>query len=305
MKILLALLLLLSGRCFGQLNLELGLRLYLPFSGNARDESGNKNHPVFNNATLTADRFGNPKTAYHFNGRNTYMKILNNKSINMGNKMSISLWVKPMGFYTGKCYNNMMLIKGDADYLEGNYSLRFSDAYTGCTEPTTKNERFYDGSGLIAQTPLVKLNQWYHVTVTYDGKTSRLYINCELKATYATSASFKNPYDLYIGHLNNDQYPYWLNGDLDEIRIYDRPLNKEEILALCDKKPEVQEPPYVKPKEKKKDIAPITKKQDDRPGKATAPPPLLTTGNQQEVKPGFIKLSTFENEQEIVLQERK
>ena len=65
-----------------------------------------------------------------------------------------------------------------------------------------------------------------------------------------TSISFKNPYDLYIGHLNSDQYPYWLNGDLDEIRIYDRPLNKEEIYALCDHKPEVKEPPYVKTKEK-------------------------------------------------------
>jgi Concanavalin A-like lectin/glucanases superfamily len=305
MKIFFALFLLLSSQCFSQVNLKLGLRVYLPFSGNARDQSGYNNDPVFNNATLTADRFGYPKSAYHFNGRNTYMKILNNPSINMGNKMSISLWVKPMGFYTGRCYNNMMLIKGDADYLQGNYSLRFSDAYTGCTDPTTRQERFYDGAGTLAATPLVKLNQWYHVTVTYDGKTSRLYINCELRASYSTSVSFKNPYDLYIGHLNNDQYPYWLNGDLDEIRIYDRQLNKEEILELCDYKPEIKEPPYVKVKEKKKDVVPVVKKQAAKPGTAIAPPPLIATSNQEEVKAGFIKLSSFDNEQEVLLKERK
>jgi len=305
MKTVLAFLLLLSSQCFGQVNLKLGLRLYLPFSGNAKDESGNNNNPVFNNASLTADRLGNAKSAYHFNGRNTYMKILNSQSINMGNKMSISLWVKPMGFYTGRCYNNMMLMKGDADYLPGNYSLRFSDVYTGCTAPTTKEERFYDAAGAVAATPLVKLNQWYNITVTYDGKTARLYINCELKASYPTSVSFINAYDLYIGHLNNDQYPYWLNGDLDEIRIYDRALNKEEILALCDHEPEIKKPEYVKAKEKNKDAVPNTKKQADKPGTTTAPPPLLTTANQGDVKPGFIKLSNYENEQEIVLQERK
>jgi hypothetical protein len=33
--------------------------------------------------------------------------------------------------------------------------------------------------------------------------------------------------------LNDSTFPYWLNGDLDEIRIYNRALNEEEINALC------------------------------------------------------------------------
>ncbi len=28
-------------------------------------------------------------------------------------------------------------------------------------------------------------------------------------------------------------FPFWLNADLDEVRIYDRALNQDEILALC------------------------------------------------------------------------
>ena len=73
----------------GQVDLTNGLRAYYPFSGNAQDASGNNNNPVFNNATLTADRFGKPGSAYHFNGIDNYMKILNSPSLNL-NKLGSS-----------------------------------------------------------------------------------------------------------------------------------------------------------------------------------------------------------------------
>jgi gliding motility-associated-like protein len=229
----LPLLLLAANFCVGQVNLNLGLKAYYPFTGNANDVSGNNNNPVFNNATLTADRFGNPNSAYHFNGTNNYMRILNSPTLNMGNTMSISLWVKPTGWYTGQCYNNMMLMKGDGDFLTGNYSLRFADAINGCSAtPSTTDERFYDGAGTLAMLPIVQLNQWYSVVITYDGTTARLYVNCILQATNSISPTFTNAYDVFLGHLNNAQFPYWLNGDLDEVRIYDRALNVDEVNTL-------------------------------------------------------------------------
>lgn len=217
---------------YSQVNLTQGLKAYYPFSGNSNDESGNSNNPVFNNATLTADRHGNPNSAYHFNGTDNYMKVLNSPSLNMTNQMSISLWMKATGYYTGPCYNNMLVMKSDNDYLPGNYFLRFSDAYTGCTNPTIAAERIY-GPGVISQLPLVQLNQWYAVVWTYDGNKAKLYIDCVLQDSAVVSiTSFTNAYDLYIGHLNNAQYPYWFNGDLDEVRIYDRALNPEEVNVL-------------------------------------------------------------------------
>ena len=97
-------------------DLSLGLRAYYPFSGNANDASGNNNNPVFNNATLTNDQSGNANSAYHFNGTNNYMQVPNSPSLNMANQMSIAVKVKPTGWYTGPCYNNMMVMKGDGDY---------------------------------------------------------------------------------------------------------------------------------------------------------------------------------------------
>jgi PKD repeat protein len=230
--------------CFSQVNLSEGLMAYYPFNGNANDASSNNNNPLYNNASLTADRFGNPNSAYHFNGRNNYMRVRNSPSLNMANKISIAVWVKPTGYYTGTCYNNMLVMKGDNDYLPGNYSLRFSDAYTGCTDPKITKEMFY-GSQTVANKPIVQLGQWYHVVWTCDGTTLKIYVDCALRASVPTgSINFTNSYDLFLGHMNNPQYPYWLNGDLDEVRIYNRALSGDEVLELCkkDASPENNEP---------------------------------------------------------------
>ena len=47
---------------------------YYPFNGNADDESGYGNDASVIGATLTADRFGNPESAYSFDGLNDYVK---------------------------------------------------------------------------------------------------------------------------------------------------------------------------------------------------------------------------------------
>ncbi len=236
-RTLFILLLFVSYSTFSQ-SLTLGLRAYYPFSGNANDASGNNNNPTFNNATLTADRLGNANSAYHFNGTNTFMQIPNSASLNTTNTLSLCAWVRPTGFYMGPCHGNSILMKGDADHLPGNYLLRFDDGaylnYTNCANPIDVNhQNFYGGTASAAPpgyTPYIQLNEWYSIVLTNDGTTSSLYINCELKASIPQSVStFTNSYNLFFGRLNHPQYPYWLNGDLDEVRIYDRALSQDEV----------------------------------------------------------------------------
>ncbi len=226
---------------FGQVDLNLGLRAYYPFTGNANDISGNNNNPIFNNATLTADRFGNPNSAYHFDGASTYMKILNSASLNTTNKLSLVAWVKPQGFYPGTCHGNSILMKGDADFLTGNYLLRYDDnAFlnsTQCSVPVDPLHQNFYGGGLVmpppGYTPYIQTNQWYSVIATYDGTTARLYINCQLILSRTQGgATFTNAADLYLGKFNSGAFPYWVNGDMDEIRIYDRALNIDEVNTL-------------------------------------------------------------------------
>ena len=303
MKNTLYLLLLFSNICTAQVNLESGLRAYYPFSGNAKDASGFHNDPAFNNASLTKDRFGNPNSAYHFNGHNSYMRIPNDASLNMKTKLSIALWVRSTGYYTGQCANNMLLMKGDGDYLTGNYFLRFADETNGCNTPdNTRQEHFY-GQGPVASVPVVQLNQWYSLVLISDGTTARIYVNCVLRGSVsAKRMNFSNGYDLYFGHMNNPQYPYWLNADLDEIRIYDRALTAEEVEALCDKKPEIISQPTITKKAEpgKKEVVAKTKKLSETRPAGTE---LVSDEDIAALNARSLKMTTS-GEQQVKLEQR-
>lgn len=235
-------LLLISNLCMGQVNLNLGLKAYYPFSGNANDASGNNNNPVFNNATLTADRFGNANSAFHFNGTSSYIQIPNSPSLNMGTTLSLCAWVKPQGFYAGPCHGNSILGKGNTGTTPGLYLLWYDDNAgtngVNCSggPVNTAVENFYGAGCMTASpgyTPYIQTNQWYNVIVTYDGTTARLYVNCQLKNSVSQAGlTFTNADDLFIGKLFSAAFPYWVNGDIDEVRIYDRALTVDEVNVL-------------------------------------------------------------------------
>ena len=56
-------------------DLTTGLVAYYPFNGNADDATSNHNNGAVYGATLTQDRFGNPNSAYYFNGTDNYIQV--------------------------------------------------------------------------------------------------------------------------------------------------------------------------------------------------------------------------------------
>jgi len=249
MKKILFSLFFITNLCTAQVNLKQGLQAYYPFDGNANDASGNNNNPVFNNATITADRFGNPNSAYHFNGVYQYMRIPNKPSLNFGDQITLSVWVRPTGFYYDICHASQLISKGGGNYNPGNYALRFDDALysagTGCSGSLvdTLHQNFRGtGTVLTPYTDYIKKDRWYNVLYTNDGKTAKLYVDCQLKYSVVFPETFTNNEDLFFGKSDDELFPFWLNGDLDEIRIYNRVLKAEEIFALCNEKPEVKKP---------------------------------------------------------------
>ncbi len=223
-----------------QVNLNQGLMAYYPFSGNANDSSGNGNNPSFNNAKLTADRFGNPNKAYEFNGSSSYIQIPNRPTLNAGNKLSISIWVKANGFYQGACTGNYLLSKGIASVTPNLYDALFGNGpygvYKGinfCSTTLDTNHQSFYGAALGNYnflTPNVHTGQWYHVVFVYNGSVNSLFVNNVLVDQSTSSTNFTNTSDLIFG-----KYPtgvYWFNGVLDDIRIYNRDLSLAEVKAL-------------------------------------------------------------------------
>ena len=260
-----------SNLCAAQVNLDKGLQAYYPFNGNANDESGNNNNPVVNNATITSDRFGNPNSAWHFNGSYQYMRIRNNPSLNFSRQITLSVWVKPTGFYYGICHASQVLSKGGGNYNPGNYALRFDDALytrgTGCdgSKCDTLHQNFRGTGTVLSPYPgeFIKKQKWYHVVYTNDGDTARLYVDCQLKYAVYFPETFTNNEDLFFGKSDDTLFPFWLNASLDDIRIYNRALKRDEIAALCKEEQLPKKADPVKPKEEPivKNISPVREAQ--------------------------------------------
>jgi len=220
-----------------------GMVAYFNFNGgNLNDSSGYNNNIIFNNATPTADRFGRANNAYLFNGTSNYMEVANSSSLNP-NSITLYAILKVNGFYYGTDHGNFILVKG-WDQADGMYILQFTD-FQGTNPIDTLHEYLQGGygdnnntansAGLAYEGAGVVEGTWYKLTYTYDGITAKLYINGTLVNSLTRTASFTpNPYDVFIGR-DDDPYnlfPFWFNGVIDEIRIYDRALPPQAVTQL-------------------------------------------------------------------------
>lgn len=223
-----------------------GLILFMPFNGNANDESGNGNHGKVHGATLTLDRKGNPNGAYHFGGyhKKDYIKVPNSPSLKLDKEITMSIWVKqPLvqgmdGYGYKKDGHSMTLICKDGDrrgfyWMQTNHIqdrdqiIEFAGTWTG------KNY------GQVKSAPIhFSATKWKHYAVTYDLKrrTAKLFYNGKLISTkkYHHPDIFKqaNNYDLYIGVFGYVGLWFPFEGELDDIRIYNRALSDKEVKAI-------------------------------------------------------------------------
>ncbi|HSZ32710.1 MAG TPA: LamG domain-containing protein [Puia sp.] len=222
-----------------------GLVAYFNFNGGTlKDSSGLHNDIALNSATMTTDRFGNANNAYLFDGTSSYMTVKNSSSLNPGNITMFAI-IKVNGFYLGSCDGNQVFSKGYPDNINGFYSISFFDFSSNCGVPGTNinNETFLagygDGTGATvwADSVIIKTATWYYLAYTFDGTTGKFYINGQLKGSVNQSVVFTpNNMDLFIGKHENPPFPYYFNGVIDEIRIYNKALKPGAVLALSNLK---------------------------------------------------------------------
>jgi gliding motility-associated-like protein len=238
-----------NSQCLAQINLAQGLQLYLPFSGNALDASGNGNNATVNGATLTTDAFGNANSAYLFNGISDFMEVVSTANLQCKDSISLCAKVFVTGFYAGICQSNIILQKKNDDFGNGHYSMRFGDSPydADCNLFNPTYETFYGhmnslgnfpvgtGAGQAGAPPYILQNQWYCVIYTWDGDTVRMYVD-GIKRFQFSNPNASNGItseNLFIGKRNDVNYPFYFKGKLDEIRIYNRALKPQEVSAYC------------------------------------------------------------------------
>lgn len=209
--------------------------------GNLNDSSGKNNHIVFSNAINAPDRFGKANNAYKFDGSSSFMRVSNHQSLNP-NRISLMAVVKFDGFYHGLCHANQILKKGFQDQNDGIYGLRAGVTGIACHDvvDTTKEQfqGYYGNTQSSSAWTFDKLDyiqtgKWITVVFTYDGAVAKLYVDGKLKQALNQTVPFTpNSFDLFIGRAENPQNPYWFNGVIDEIRIYEKALCEADVQIL-------------------------------------------------------------------------
>lgn len=236
-KIFPFLILLIFNNATAQVDLNNGLQAFYPFSGNTKEALGNGlNGIISGGVQLTTDRFGNPNSAYNFDGNNSYIRIPNNPTINSQSAFTVT------AFFQSNV-STVATILGKIDYFNGigtqyqvavNYPPQPGVLF-GVNQPNancagTPVANFYVNSwGTISQ------NRWYCFATTFENGVMKLYLDGVLIST--TTASFQTitncpTADVQIGSWWNGD-PQRFRGKIDEIRFYNRALNANEVAALC------------------------------------------------------------------------
>lgn len=189
------------------------------------DTSGNSYDGAWqgNTASTTEGRFGR---AVVLDGTDDGIDLSSNFNFNSPDGFTIAAWVNTNSTSTRQTiYNN-----GHGVVLRLNSTGRFAAAIRS----STPSLAWYE----ITTTSTITANTWNHVMVTYKkGGVARVYVNGKEAATSGTNLltyAHDSSSDDYIGRQSSflEATQYSWNGEIDEVRIYNRELSSADAAAL-------------------------------------------------------------------------
>jgi hypothetical protein len=204
-----------------------GLVGWWPFNGNANDESGNGNNGSVNGATLTTDRFGNTNKAYSFDGIDDGIITPDSGFPYGSSDRSINLWVNDESVGT---YCSIMVRYGLHAPSQGCWILHNNNCNPTQTFGNLRAD-FYN-SGVWSGNNSMSNSNWNMISVSMQNGNCMIYLNGMLIAqgnVIANTTPANNSF--YIGG-DLVSIPYFFNGKLDDIGIWNRALTQQEITTL-------------------------------------------------------------------------
>lgn len=143
-------------------------------------------------------------------------------SLSTINKITVEAWVNPA------------VLTGTGTII-GNYNTNVANQMQFLLRRNGTGYQFcignaIGGNSVVVNAPLsATANVWQHISGTWDGSVSKIYINGNLSATsaatYTTFGNFSNPVWIGSENFNSEKF----NGNIDEVRIWSRALCQSEI----------------------------------------------------------------------------
>jgi hypothetical protein len=189
--------------------------------GNANDLGGNYNGTA-SNVTYETGKFGQCAV---FDGSSGLIPLSNGAIVDVTNDYSISMWIKTTDTVSMNRFFDNVLSNG---YLKNQVVIVLYN--NDFRVYPISSDGSYTCDGFTFSAPTVE-NAWMHVVfnIKYD-RTYNIYLNginyagTDVQNTYITSATTGTT----LGKADGDYF----NGQIDQVRIFNRALTQEEVTTL-------------------------------------------------------------------------
>lgn len=208
------------------INDDKDLMMYLSFDegtgDTSMDISGNNLEAVLNGATWSND--GKIGGCIHLETTEHFVEVADVPELDITDELTIQAW-----FFPEQSQDDSNLMGRRTPGNNGGYCLQWSSRFTG----SPQIETWIDINGYKGtrekQTIKPELNEWHHVSSTYDGDMFRQYIDGELDVEFQPPA----------GKITSVQAVFRIGKGqtglagtvclVDEVAIYSRALSVDEI----------------------------------------------------------------------------
>jgi len=184
-------------------------------TGNAIDYSGMGNNGVVTGATQNVDaRFDK---GYSLDGRGDYIKVSDDDSLDLTTEVTAGLWVK----FSSLPGWQSLIHKGSTT----------ANTYTLYLEQ--RNGRLYNYNTISTSSAVLTAGKWHFIVYTANSSVERLYVDGEVVAEESEQFDgMDNNNDVYIGRSGARATRENVDGIIDEVFIFNRSLNADEIYML-------------------------------------------------------------------------
>uniref|UniRef100_UPI0035644A97 DUF4347 domain-containing protein n=1 Tax=Novipirellula sp. TaxID=2795430 RepID=UPI0035644A97 len=155
-----------------------------------------------------------------FDGVDDYVNLGSDPGLVFTNTMTMELWARPTAYPAS---SSLLLNK------EGEYEIGISSTGTlmWAFANTDPGWAWHD-TGYVLQ-----LNEWSHISVTYDNGTVNAYVNGNTVETYYGSGPIGDAHtdkdDLRVGGRENNPAGKYFSGEIDDVRVWSTSRTQTEI----------------------------------------------------------------------------
>jgi len=171
------------------------------------------------------------------NGTTSYVSFTTDNNLQLDSAITVEAWIKPSAFGTNS-YDNSIVCKHSWSLNgEQGFVLRCggSGQVSFCFSGVDPLGNVLGWQDLTSPANVLTLNTWTHVAGTYDGDSSKLFVNgLQVASRYFDGTMNPNTaFPVRFGRLADagQSQTRYFNGQIDEVRIWNIAKPKAEILA--------------------------------------------------------------------------